>query len=98
MRMLGFVRSNFSRAVTNNTKYNAKREGTHKINKYGFGEQIHWFRVDRWPIRAKKYAVSKGIRVGVAWVINYLQPTYLRLWIVLRFFFTQKLTRLFLDI
>lgn len=54
MRMLGFVRSNFSRAVTNNTKYNAKREGTQKINKYGFGEQIHWFRVDRWPIRAKK--------------------------------------------
>lgn len=40
MRMLGFVRSNFSRAVTNNTKYNAKREGTHKINKHGFGEQM----------------------------------------------------------
>ena len=66
-------------AVTNNTKYNTKREGAHKINKYGFGEQIHWFLVDRWPIRAKKCAVSKGIRVGVACVINYLQPTYLHL-------------------
>ena len=53
-------------AVTNKTKYNTKREGAHKINQYFFGEQIQWLRVDRWPIRAKKYAVSKGIRVDVA--------------------------------
>ena len=26
---------------------------------FGFGERIHWFRVDRRPSRFKKYAVSK---------------------------------------
>ena len=43
----------------------------------GFGVRIHWFRVDRRPIRIKKYAVSKVS--GFVWKLRWAHSWFLLL-------------------